>query len=63
MGDDVPCGELPYLVLLGKTAGFGCQPLTCHHGHHRYTKAGEECSTPRGPLHIVWAYAPGNLHD
>ena len=59
----MPCGDLPYLVLLSKTASLGCQPLTCHHGYRRHADAGEECSPPRGPLHIVLAYAPGNLHD
>ena len=39
-GNDVPCGELPYPVLLSKTPRFGCQPLTCHHRHHRHADAG-----------------------
>jgi hypothetical protein len=33
-------GELPDLVFLGKTTGFGCQSLTGYHRHHRHTKAG-----------------------
>ena len=30
----MPRGELPYLVLLGKTAGFGCQPRPGYHSTH-----------------------------
>jgi hypothetical protein len=36
----MPCSELPHLVLLSETPGFGCQPFACHHGYHRHADAG-----------------------
>jgi hypothetical protein len=40
----MPCGELPYLVLLGQTAGFGCQSLTYYHRYYCHSSKRHVCS-------------------